>query len=172
MRPSLCAPLLREESLREPSWRKGVLVLVASVGLVAASVLAVLGVGAGDREDASLRVEATGSITGSLVAGDLGPFFRPLRARRATLPLSDEQRGHIFDVVMRISGTPVADAPAPELADALSSEVPLQDLPVGVTREIPLVQGHKFVKFDDRILVVHPASRLIVAMIPRYKLLP
>jgi hypothetical protein len=34
------------------------------------------------------------------------------------------------------------------------------------------VQGHKFVKFDDRILVVHPASRLIVAMIPRYKLLP
>ena len=32
------------------------------------------------------------------------------------------------------------------------------------------MQGHKFVKFDDRILVVDPASRLIVAMIPRYKL--
>jgi hypothetical protein len=41
-----------------------------------------------------------------------------------------------------------------------------------VTREIPLVQGHKFVKFDDRIVVVNPASRLVVAMIPRYKLLP
>jgi hypothetical protein len=28
------------------------------------------------------------------------------------------------------------------------------------------------VKFDDRIVVVDPASRLVVAMIPRYKLLP
>jgi hypothetical protein len=35
-----------------------------------------------------------------------------------------------------------------------------------------LVQGHKFVKFDDRIVVVDPASRLVVAMIPRYRLLP
>jgi hypothetical protein len=34
------------------------------------------------------------------------------------------------------------------------------------------VQGHKFVKFDDRIVVVDPASRLVVAMIPRYKLVP
>jgi hypothetical protein len=48
----------------------------------------------------------------------------------------------------------------------------MQDLPASVTREIPLVQGHKFVKFDDRIVVVNPASRLVVAMIPRYKLLP
>ena len=30
----------------------------------------------------------------------------------------------------------------------------------------------KFVKFDDRIVVIEPASRLVVAMIPRYKLLP
>jgi hypothetical protein len=28
------------------------------------------------------------------------------------------------------------------------------------------------VKFDDRILVVDSASRVVVAMIPRYKLLP
>jgi hypothetical protein len=28
------------------------------------------------------------------------------------------------------------------------------------------------VKFDDRIVVVDPASRLVVAMIPRYRLLP
>jgi hypothetical protein len=37
---------------------------------------------------------------------------------------------------------------------------------------IPLVQGHKFVKFDDRIVVVEPASRTVVALIPRYRLLP
>jgi hypothetical protein len=154
--------------MREPSLHDGVIVIVASVGLLAASVLALLGVGIYD--DATAREETTGSVTA--VAADFGLSYRPLRAKRATLPLSDEQRGHIFDVVMRIPGTPVADAPAPELADALRSEVPLQDLPAGVTRDIPLVQGHKFVKFDDRILVVHPGSRLVVVMIPRYKLLP
>ena len=45
-------------------------------------------------------------------------------------------------------------------------------LPAGVTRDVPLVQGHKFVKFDDRILLVSSSSRLVVAMIPRYRLLP
>jgi hypothetical protein len=49
--------------------------------------------------------------------------------------------------------------------------VALQELPSSVIRQIPLVEGHKFVKFDDRIVVVNPASRLVVAMIPRYKLL-
>ena len=84
---------------------------------------------------------------------------------------NDEQRGRIFDSVMRISDAPVADGPAPDVADSLPGEVPMQDLPAGVTRDIPLVQGHKFVKFDDRILIVNSASRLIVAMLPRYKLL-
>jgi hypothetical protein len=41
---------------------------------------------------------------------------------------------------------------------------------VDVSQDIPLVQGHKFVKFDDRILIVSPSSRLVVAMIPRYNL--
>ena len=104
--------------------------------------------------------ETTGSLGG-----------RPKRAA-AELALSDEQRGRIYEGVMRIPDAPVARAPAPALADALPSEVPMQDLPAGVTREIPLVQGHKFVKFDDRIVVVDPASRVVVAMIPRYKLLP
>ena len=99
------------------------------------------------------------------------PSGRSHRKRAAgSLALSDEQRGRIYDGVMKISDAPVVDVPAPELAEALPSGVPLQDLPAGVIREIPLVQGHKFVKFDDRILVVDPASRLIVAMIPRYKL--
>jgi hypothetical protein len=88
------------------------------------------------------------------------------------LAISDEQRGRIYEAVMRISDAPVADVPAPAVAEPLPKNVPLQDLPHGVSREIPLVQGHKFVKFDDRILVVNSASRLVAAMIPRYKLLP
>jgi|SRR5258708_39499369 hypothetical protein len=90
----------------------------------------------------------------------------------AELALSDEQRGRIYDGVMGIADAPVAHAPAPTVADALPAGVPMQDLPAAVTRDIPLVQGHKFVKFDDRIVVIDPASRLVVAMIPRYKLLP
>jgi hypothetical protein len=95
-------------------------------------------------------------------------------AERGTseLAISDEQRGHIFEVVMRISDAPVAVGPTPEIADALSEQVSMQDLPADLTQDIPLIQGHKFVKFDDRILIVDPSSRLVVAMIPRYKLLP
>jgi len=143
----------------QPALRRGVIVatLIACVGIAAAQKGHR---GVGDT-DASAMDETTGSVSspGSKRAG-------------AELALSDEQRGRIYDSVMRIPDAPVAEAPAPALADALPSEVPMQDLPASVTREIPLVQGHKFVKFDDRIVVVNPASRLVVAMIPRYKLLP
>jgi len=143
----------------QPALRRGVIVatLIACVGIAAAQKGHR---GVGDTDESAMD-ETTGSVSspGSKRAG-------------AELALSDEQRGRIYDSVMRIPDAPVAQAPAPALADALSSEVPMQDLPASVTREIPLVQGHKFVKFDDRIVVVNPASRLVVAMIPRYKLLP
>ena len=45
-----------------------------------------------------------------------------------------------------------------------------QPLPEIVTRRIPLVGNYKFVKFDDRILLVDPDNREVVAQIPRYKL--
>ena len=93
-------------------------------------------------------------------------------AKSAVPEFSDEQRGRIFDVVMGISDAPVTEVTAPEVADSLPEEAPMQDLPNDIIREIPLVGGHKFVKFDDRILVGSSASRLVVAMIPRYKLLP
>ena len=92
-------------------------------------------------------------------------------AKGAVPEFTDEQRGRIFDAFMRISDAPVTEMAAPKVADALE-EVPMQELPNDIIREIPLVRGHKFVKFDDRILVVSSASRLVVAMIPRYKLLP
>ncbi len=142
-----------------PSLRHGVIAttLAGCVGLAAAQT------GFGQRNggtDASVMDETTGSVVGS-----------PKRST-AELALSDEQRGRIYDGVMRMPDTPIAQVPAPAVADAVPSEVPMQDLPAGVMRDIPLVQGHKFVKFDDRIVVVEPASRLVVAMIPRYKLLP
>jgi hypothetical protein len=92
-------------------------------------------------------------------------------AKGAVPEFTDEQRGRIFDAVMRISDAPVTEMAAPKVADALE-EVPMQELPNDIIREIPRVRGHKFVKFDDQILVVSSASRLVIAMIPRYKLLP
>ena len=142
----------------QPALRRGVIVatLVACVGIAAAQKGHR---GVGDT-DASAMDETTGSVSSGA------------KREGAELALSDEQRGRIYEDVMRIADAPVAQAPAPALADALPGGVAMQDLPASVTREIPLVRDHRFVKFDDRIVVVDPASRLVVAMIPRYKLLP
>jgi hypothetical protein len=133
------------------------------ITLVACAVLAAAERGhrgLGD-QDAWAMDETTGSASSS--GGKSG---------QGELALSDEQHGRIYDSVMRIPDAPVAQAPPPAVADALPPEVPMQDLPAAVARDVPSVQGHKFVKFDDRIVVVDPASRLVVAMIPRYRLLP
>jgi Protein of unknown function (DUF1236) len=131
-------------------------VMVACIGLV---VAAHVGRGGGESTDASAMKETTGSIGDSQLA-------------TAELALSEEERGRLYEGIMRIADEWVANVPAPAVADALPSEVPLHDLPAGMTQEIPQVEGHTFVKFDDRIVVVDPKSRVVVAMIPRYKLLP
>jgi hypothetical protein len=51
----------------------------------------------------------------------------------------------------------------------LPSSVALQELPASVTRDVPMVEGYKFVKLDDRILLVRPVDRLVVAEMPRYR---
>jgi hypothetical protein len=87
------------------------------------------------------------------------------------LPLSDEQRGWIFMGVINIPDIPDAPISAQEAAADLPPSVDLQELPPIVTRRIPLVGGYKFVKLDDRILLVDPEDRAVVAQIPRYKLI-
>ena len=131
-------------------------VIVACIGLV---VAAHIGRRGGESTDASAMKETTGSIGDSQRA-------------KAELALSEEERGRLYEGIMRIADAWVANVPAPAVADALPSEVPLHDLPAGMAQEIPQVEGHTFVKFDDRIVVVDPKSRVVVAMIPRYKLLP
>ena len=133
-------------------------IIVACVGLVVAAHVGRDRRG-GESAGASAMEETTGSIGGSQRA-------------TAELALSDEERGRLYEGVMRIADASVANVPAPAVADALPSEVPLQDLPAGMAQEVPQVRGHKFMKFDDRIVVVDPKSRVVVAMIPRYKLLP
>jgi hypothetical protein len=131
--------------------------LVACAGLAAAAHTSLGSRAGGEETDASLMDETTGSV-GS--------------PKSTELALSDEQRGRIYDGVMLVPDATVAHVPAPAVTDPLPRDVPLHDLPAGVTRDVPLVRGHQFAKFDDRILVVNSASRVVVAMIPRYKLLP
>jgi hypothetical protein len=101
------------------------------------------------------------------VTGALGPTA----SRDAQLlPLTDEERAEIFDGVMRIANVPVANISPPAAAQALPKSVDLQDLPAGVAQLVPLAEGYKFVKLDDRILLVNPNSRIVVAWMPRYKL--
>ena len=120
------------------------------MGLIVVTVLVVAAAAAHSGLSGSMTMDSTKSVV---------PEF------------SDEERGRIFDGVMRISDAPVTEMAAPEVADPLPEDVPMQELPPELVGEIPLVRGHKFVKLDDRILVVSSASRLVVAMIPRYKLL-
>jgi hypothetical protein len=92
------------------------------------------------------------------------------------LPLSDEQRGFVFLGVINLPDVPDVDVTALDMAPgplaALPETVALEDLPAMVIRKIPLLRDHKFVKLDDRILVVRPTDRTVVSEIPRYRVLP
>jgi Protein of unknown function (DUF1236) len=130
---------------------------LASLCLAAAIVLAA-GRMASEPGDLLAAVENADDITG-----------RISETAGRGLPLTDEQRGHIFDGIMKIHDAPVADVPAPEAASAVPGSVALQELPASVTQDIPVVEGYKFVKLDDRILLVSPVDRLVVAEMPRYR---
>jgi hypothetical protein len=99
-------------------------------------------------------------VTGSIGTVGIGA--------RETLALDLEQLSWIFLGVINLP-----DVPEVELAhrtDALPASVALQSLPAMVTRKVPQVKDYKFVKLEDRILLVRPDSRTVVAQSPRYKL--
>ena len=156
-------PSLRQSSVRTAT---SMILVLGCVGLIAAaesdfSFDLALGRGLLGYRDAvdTLMDETTGSLG-------------PIAAQRAAAALSDEDRFRIYEGVMRMPDAPVAQAPAPDVAEVLPDEVPMQEMPLSVLRRLPQVAGLKFAKFDDRIVVVNPASRIVVAMIPRYKLMP
>jgi hypothetical protein len=139
--------------MRPSFWRAVLLCAVAGMGFVAA-----IEFGAGP------IVSRIDDLTAA-ADGDSGDIGGSASARY--LPLTNGQRGRIFDGIMKIHDAPVADVPAPDAT--LPSSVALQDLPASVTHEIPMVQGYKFVKLDDRILLVSPLDRSVVADLPRYR---
>ncbi len=140
-----------------PSLRHGAILLA----LLAGGGVAATQHGTVGTTDGLATPPAASDITGSLGPATAG---RPVQ-----LPLSDEQLSRVHDGVMR------ADAPTAKVAEpdaaAVPSHVSLQALPEPVTREIPLLKGYSFVKLDDRILVVSPTTRVVVAEVPRFQLI-
>jgi len=99
------------------------------------------------------------------VTGGISP------APTARLQLSEEQRGRIFAGIMRLPDAPVADVAVPQPIYALPRSVELQELPASVTKDVPVVRGYKFVKLEDRVLLVSPLDRSVAAEMPRYRLI-
>jgi hypothetical protein len=117
--------------------------------------------------------EATADTPSSLVAADdtTGSVGNALAPQRDTLALDNEQLGWIFLGIINQPDTPESELPLAMVSDALPESIALQDLPAMVTQKLPQMKDYKFVKLDDRILLVSPQSRLVVAQIPRYKLI-
>jgi hypothetical protein len=102
--------------------------------------------------------ETTGSISAAAPRGEI-------------LPLSDEERERIYRGLLDFPDAPRSDARKPELADTVAIDEPMQKLPEYLTREMPVLDGHRFLKLEDRIVLIDPATRLVVATMPRYRLL-
>jgi hypothetical protein len=81
------------------------------------------------------------------------------------LPLTDAQRRRIYDVIM--SGGPkqqTAEIDA-KPATILPGTVALHELPPGLADEVPALRGYKYLKNDDRVVIVSPPNRVVVGEI-------
>jgi hypothetical protein len=139
-----------------------IVAVIGCIGVVAAATL----------QDPTVFGERSASDGAKDTAYETTGRAGAMGSMRGNLPLTDEQRDRVYQGVLRFPDVARGAARAPELADKLASDAPMQDLPASVIEEIPLLRAHKFVKLDDRILLIEPGSRVVVAMIPRYRLLP
>jgi hypothetical protein len=89
-----------------------------------------------------------------------------------SLSLSDEGRELVYRYVQAFPDVGPGSARPLGVSERVSDRQELQDLPTILTETIPLLRGYKVVKLDDRILLIDPASREVVVMLPRYRLLP
>lgn len=80
------------------------------------------------------------------------------------LPLTDDQKQRILAAV-KSANAPVAQVDL-HPADQVPSAVALSPLPDQVTANIPAVRNHGFVRTAQGILLVMPASRIVMAEIP------
>jgi hypothetical protein len=82
------------------------------------------------------------------------------------LPLNDEQKRQIYSSVMNDTQVPVTQTTA-EPATILPAWVELSALPSGLEEQIPAVRGYKYVKLQDKVLLVLPESRVVAGEVAR-----
>jgi hypothetical protein len=78
------------------------------------------------------------------------------------LPLTNDQTRVLADGIKK-DNVPVADIKRPELSTELPVAVELHDLPQAVN--LPSLQGLKYVRLADRIMLVQPGNRIVVGEI-------
>jgi len=88
----------------------------------------------------------------------------PIMAR--PLPLTDEQKKQVFHSVMN-NAQVAAEHTGGTPATILPANVELNPLPSGMEEQIPVLRGFKYVKLQDRVLLVSPANRVVVGEITR-----
>jgi len=81
----------------------------------------------------------------------------------APLRLSDEQRRKILATI-RAGNAPVANVNT-SVAEQLPSDVEIRDIPDAVARDLPEVNTLKYARAGDRVLLVDPPNRIVVAEI-------
>jgi hypothetical protein len=81
------------------------------------------------------------------------------------LSIDAEQRRRIWDV---LKGAAVArTAFSAQLAVELPNTVELQEIPRDLSAAVPAIAGYKYTRSHDRVLLVLPASRVVVGEIAR-----
>jgi len=121
--------------------------------------------------------ENTDEVTGSIgpnwhVLPSGAPVDQSIAGRLPViLPLSDEERAHIHASVIKLVHVPAEQVADADMATELPVSIPMQEFPEALLDEVPVVQPYKFVKLEDRIWLVSPMTRRVVAEIPRYHLL-
>jgi hypothetical protein len=87
----------------------------------------------------------------------------PIMARGPAL--SDAQRKLILDSVKASASPPAHVAAGPAMELPLGDE--MQAWPQDVLRQVPDLRGTKYVKLDDKVLIVVPDNRIVVEEIPQ-----
>jgi hypothetical protein len=85
----------------------------------------------------------------------------PIMARGPWLTDVQKQRIAAAVTQARVASTDVKAMPTTEL----SSDVELRDWPAGLATDIPAVNGTKYVRLADKILIVQPANRIVIGEI-------
>jgi hypothetical protein len=132
-------------------------------------------------EDATGQVKGTdgraplenGVLPGTSPDSETAPAKHSARNAEADRPaimarplaLTDAQRRAIYERVMSGGPQQATEQFTAEPASVIPSTVALHELPPGIADEVPVLRGYKYVKVDDRVVIVDPPNRVVVGAI-------